>query len=105
MQRRDLQIVISHIRKGWPERMAQLPYLLQGYHTARAHLSELDRLVLYQDRIVIPASQEEDVLQQIHKGHMGLTTCQRKTQDVNVVAGHQRLQSKKSDIMQVLYRE
>lgn len=49
--------------------MAQLLYTLQGYHT---HLSERDGLVLYQDRIVISASQRE-VLQQIHKGHMRLT--------------------------------
>ncbi|KAG9282794.1 hypothetical protein AMEX_G1491 [Astyanax mexicanus] len=73
-----LQKVLAHIRCGWPDKMAKLSYSLQPYFGARAHLSELDGIILYQDRLVIPASQQEDVLQRIHEGHQGLTKCRER---------------------------
>ncbi|KAL2091673.1 hypothetical protein ACEWY4_013936 [Coilia grayii] len=44
-----------------------------GYHTARAHLSEADGLLLYDDRIVIPGPQRMEVLSKLHEGHFSLT--------------------------------
>lgn len=64
----DLQMVIGLIRTDWPKTMAHLPSL-QGFYMARA---------LYQDRIVIPAIQRAEVLQQIHEGHQGLTKCRER---------------------------
>lgn len=73
----DLQMVISFIRMSWPQRMAQL-VSLQDFYMARAQLSKSDDLVLYQDRVVIPATQRAQILQQIHKGHLGLTKCKER---------------------------
>ncbi|KAI4899215.1 hypothetical protein NFI96_005200 [Prochilodus magdalenae] len=73
-----LKEVLKHIRKGWPDKMFKLSPSLRPYHAARAHLSELDGIILYQDRLVIPASQQEDVLQRIHEGHQGLTKCRER---------------------------
>lgn len=74
----DLQRVINYIRHGWPDSASQLPHKLHGYHTARAHLSEADSLLLFDDRIVIPGSQQAEVLSKLHEGHFGLTKSRER---------------------------
>ena len=73
----ELQKVIVFIRKGWPQRIAEFSPL-RGFHAAKAHLSESDGLVLYQDRIVIPTAIRSDILDQLHDGHQGLTKCRAR---------------------------
>lgn len=73
----ELQKVITFIRKGWPRNMAE-GSPLRGYYAARNHLSELDSLVLYHDRIVVPAVLRAGVLDQLHEGHQGLTKCRER---------------------------
>lgn len=51
---------------------------LHAYYTARSQLSEADGLILYQDRLVIPAVRRSDVLKRIHEGHQGLTKCRAR---------------------------
>ncbi|KAJ8406631.1 hypothetical protein AAFF_G00302050 [Aldrovandia affinis] len=64
----DMQMVIryNHVTK-------HVPYQLKGCSATRAALSVGDGLFLYGDRIAIPASLREEVLDQIHRGHQGLT--------------------------------
>lgn len=71
----DLQLVSKYIHEGWP---SQMTHTLHGFHTVRAHLSEVEGLLLYEDRIVIPGSQRQDVLRQLHTGHQGLTKCRER---------------------------
>ncbi|KAJ8412720.1 hypothetical protein AAFF_G00116710 [Aldrovandia affinis] len=71
----DMQMVIHYNHEGWPK---HVPYQLKGCSAARAALSAEDGLLLYGDRIAIPASLWEEVLEQIHRGHQGLTkSCDR----------------------------
>lgn len=74
----DLQSVCKYIHQGWPSQMSQLSHSLHEFHTVRAHLSEVDGLLLYKDRIVIPGSQRHEVLHQLHTGHQGLTKCRER---------------------------
>lgn len=73
----ELQKVITFIRKGWPRKMTE-GSPLRGYYAARSHLSESDSLVLYHDRIVVPAVLRAGVLDQLHEGHQGLTKCRER---------------------------
>ncbi|XP_035986144.1 uncharacterized protein K02A2.6-like [Fundulus heteroclitus] len=52
--------------------------LMHGYYAARSHLLELDGLVLYHDRIVVPTALRAGVLDQLHEGHQGLTKCRER---------------------------
>ncbi|KAI2648690.1 Transposon Ty3-G Gag-Pol polyprotein [Labeo rohita] len=74
----DLQLVCKYIRQRWPSQTSQLTNPLHSFHAARAHLSEIDGLLLYEDRIVIPSSQRPEVLHQLHTGHQGLTKCRER---------------------------
>ena len=73
----ELLQIIAFIRNGWPPKSRMLPSL-QPYFSARAHLSETDGLVLYQDMIVIPVALRSAILEQIHGGHQGLTRCRAR---------------------------
>ncbi|XP_030578829.1 uncharacterized protein K02A2.6-like [Archocentrus centrarchus] len=73
----ELQQITGFIRNGWPPKTRLSPHL-HRYYSARAHLSETDGLVLYQDRLVIPAAQRAEVLADLHKGHQGLTRCRAR---------------------------
>jgi len=73
-----LQTVICYISYGWPLDLSRLPCNLLKYHAARAHLSEVNGLLLHDDRIVVPISLQKTVLLQIHTGHQGITKCRKR---------------------------
>ena len=55
--------------------MAQIA---QPYYSPRGHLSIHDRLITYDDRLIIPRCLRADVLQKIHEGHQGITKCRER---------------------------
>lgn len=73
----ELQSVTACIRNGWPRGMAGF-HSSAAFHAARHQLSEAEGLVLYHDRIVIPAPLRAKILEQIHEGHQGLTKCRER---------------------------
>ena len=70
-----LQTVARYTNEGWPVELTHIPHALHKFHAARAHLSEVEGLLLHDDRIVVPSSQQNNVLSQIHQGHQCLTKC------------------------------
>ncbi len=78
LARINLQTVAQYTTMGWPAESSQITHTLQKIHIARAHLSEVKRLLLYDDWIVIPFLMQKSVLSQIHEGHEGLTKYRRR---------------------------
>ncbi|GFO35678.1 gypsy retrotransposon integrase-like protein 1 [Plakobranchus ocellatus] len=66
------------IEDGFPEDRTSLDPDLRPYHQFREHLTTFDGVVLYHDRIVIPPSLRDRVLQCLHSAHQGVTQmCSR----------------------------
>lgn len=67
---------ISQIREycseGWPGFMPHKP-LLSQYWTNRQHLTIVDDLLLFDNRLVIPRDLRLDILDRLHEGHLGIT--------------------------------
>ncbi|GFO31508.1 polyprotein of retroviral origin [Plakobranchus ocellatus] len=61
------------IEDGFPEDRISLDPDLRPYHQFREHLTTFDGVVLYHDRIVIPPSLRDRVLQCLHSAHQGVT--------------------------------
>ena len=70
--------LLEIIEEGFPELCSELPANLRQYHQFRENLSSFDGVALYNDRIVIPPSLRERVLQALHSAHQGVTQmCSR----------------------------
>lgn len=82
LQDEELQKVIQLIRNTWPPKTSQFPSM-HGYHSVRAYLSETDGLVLYQDRLVIPAALRSEVLDVLEPRCLydGLASVQRSQKE------------------------
>ena len=72
----NLAILKHIIQQGWPKTVKEVPQEIQKYWTFREELMIEDGLILKGTRIVIPDVKREQILQQIHEGHLGLNKCQ-----------------------------
>lgn len=70
----DMNLLLSTIESGIPKHRHELPHALREYHQFREHLYSVDGVVIYKDRIVIPASLRDDVLSALHAAHQGVTS-------------------------------
>ena len=52
--------------------------LLRPYWESRGHLSVVDDLLIYDDRLVIPRGMRLQILDCIHTGHLGITKCRSR---------------------------
>jgi len=73
-----LQKAIKYTLEGWPDKVAEVNPIVREFHSVRAHMSVAERLLLYDNRIVIPAVLRQDMLQRVHQGHQGITKCRER---------------------------
>ncbi len=71
----ELQSVIKHVRRGWPEYSGNIKHKVRAYMKVKNELSEADSLLTRGSRIIIPQSLRADIFKRIHDGHQGLTKC------------------------------
>lgn len=64
------------IEKGWPTMRAETPENLFPYHRQQASLHIARDLILYKNRLWIPSSLRQEILDKLHASHFGVTkTC------------------------------
>jgi hypothetical protein len=82
-QKEDAEIaqVRNFCMHGWPTDKPDST-VMQLYWNNRQHFSIVDDLLLYDDRLVIPRSMHEFVLDRLHAGHLGITKCTSRAQQV-----------------------
>ena len=68
----NLQRAMTYTQQVWPERV---PANLSGFRAAQSELSVSNGLLIYQNRVVIPESQQKEILEKLHESHQGLTKC------------------------------
>lgn len=69
-----LQKVSHLIQNGWPKECMQ-------FYSVRADLCVANGLLLRQNRIVIPLSMCQGILQRIHEGHLVMEKCKRRARE------------------------
>ena len=77
----NLAILKYIIQQGWPKTIKEVPQEIQKYWTFHGELTIEDGLILKGTRIVIPDEKREEILKQIHEGHLGLNKCQMHTKE------------------------
>ena len=63
------------IYKGWLELRKECPSMLYDYWNFREELTIEDGLILKGERIVIPPTLRPEILDILHKGHLGQEKC------------------------------
>ena len=76
LQDDTLSLLKHTIQAGWSEKIQQVPPEIKPYWTFWDDLTIEDGLVLKNTRIIIPTSERNDLLRQIHHGHLGTIKCQ-----------------------------
>ena len=77
----NLVILKYIIQQGWPKTIKEVPKEIQKYWTFREELTIEDGLILKGMRIIIPNKKREEILKQIHEGHLGLNKCQMRAKE------------------------
>ena len=74
----ELQSFLHVIQNGWPDHKNQLPENLKPYFALRDTLSCEASIVLKGERVVIPLSQRNTSLHQLHAAHLGAESMIRR---------------------------
>ena len=81
--RRDpvLNQAISYTTLGWPKYAKDVPESLKYLYEVKAHISVVEGLLVYNDRIVIPQELQEEMLARIHDGHPGIVKSKERAKE------------------------
>ena len=71
--------IMEYCRNGWPERHKIEPSL-KPYWKVQGEPTIHYSLLLFQKRIVVPASLQRETLLKLHQGHQGLQRCRLRAQ-------------------------
>lgn len=70
----DIKLLVETIESGFPAQKDELPAAIRQYHQFRVHLSTIDGVALYKDRVIVPKQLRTDVLTALHSAHHGVTS-------------------------------
>ena len=70
------------VLSGWPDTKRETPVKIREYWHCREEISEIDGILLKNEKIVIPSSFRPEMLEKIHAGHMGTEKCKKRARDV-----------------------
>ena len=71
--------LLSYCRNSWPDK-SSLPDATKPYRKYEGEFSVHDNLLLFENRVVIPKLQQQEILQKLHNGHQGVQRCRLRAQ-------------------------
>ena len=74
-QDREISELKRLIQEGWPEEISQVPKSMRCYFSFREELISQEGLIFNGDRIVTPRALREDMMQRMHRSHLGVQGC------------------------------
>ncbi|KAK3085724.1 hypothetical protein FSP39_007823 [Pinctada imbricata] len=69
------------IKRGWPNSKAELEAALHPYFPFREELIVQNGLIFKGERIVVPTSIRNDIIERIHDSHIGIQGCLRRARE------------------------
>ena len=79
----EMHALTNMIITGWPNDIKVVPHPLCPYWQHWETLTIEDGLVLCREALIVPPSERERILQQLHQFHQGTTKAQLFAQDVS----------------------
>ena len=72
-----LNEIRQYTRNGWPSSIKLCSLKGRAYWSCRDEISVIDNVLLKGDRIIIPQTMQQSVLQKLHMGHLGIEKIRR----------------------------
>ena len=72
----EMRALANFIITGWPEDIKEVPHPLCPYWQHRETLTVKDGLILQGEALIIPPTERERTLHQLHQFHQGITKSQ-----------------------------
>lgn len=77
----DLSALATMIKQGWPDNKTNVPPKLQNYFPFREELSLQNGVVFKGERIVVPLTLRDCIIDKVHASHLGIQGCLRRARD------------------------
>ena len=81
-QDKDISELKRLIQEGWPEDISQVPKSVKCYYSFREELIFQEGLIFKGERLTIPKVMREDMMQRMHRSHLGVQGCLRRGREV-----------------------
>ena len=77
----DLRALATLVRQGWPDKNTRVPPQIRSYFTFREELTAQSGLVYKGERVVVPTSMRQDILEKLHLSHRGIQGTIRRARE------------------------
>ena len=77
-----MQALSSIIQHGWPKSKDDVPNALRQYWDYRDELSSVDGLLFRAQRLIVPNSWRNEMLDRIHESHQRIVKCKQRARDI-----------------------
>lgn len=77
----ELPVVLKYVREGWPGAKKSCANRALPYYHLNSALSEVNGVVMYGSRVVVPTALRSDILDRLHAAHQGVTKTLQRAQN------------------------
>ena len=77
-----LQVLIKTAQNGWPSTKKETDELIRPYWDFREEINILDGIVLRGERIIVPYTQQKEILSILHESHQGIVKMKQLAKDL-----------------------
>ena len=74
----ELQTVMKMIKEGWPIHKKQVPPAIRNFWDIKNDLHEAEGIILKSQKLAIPFSMRQYILESLHKAHLGIEKLKPK---------------------------
>ena len=74
----ELSKLYKIVMNGWPDEKSMVPVEIQPYFNFRDEIGAQDGLLFKGERIIIPHTMRDEIMERIHIGHLGKEKCKAR---------------------------
>ncbi|XP_052756325.1 uncharacterized protein K02A2.6-like [Galleria mellonella] len=78
----DCRRLMNYITNGWPKNRRDVHENIIGFWPYREQLHCMDYMIFKGDCIFIPRALRDNMVSQVHEGHLGIERCKRRAREV-----------------------
>ena len=77
----QLGILKEQVIRGWPDSVEGVPRTIRSYWSTRDRISVEDGVLFLGERMIVPLAMQQEYLDRIHAGHLGVTKSQLRAKE------------------------